>query len=179
MKAAQLKTSQIHIYSVCLKALISDLNYVDTFWQLLSQKEKERSQKLINQNLKNKFIITRGILRKILASYLNHDAKNIEFTYNKNGKPKLTENLFADNIFFNISHSKDFAIYGFSKDSELGIDIEYVRKEFALFVNRLFVKMTKKVIDFVNATVERMRSLPNILISMFAKKERKDSTKKR
>uniref|UniRef100_UPI0019D6D949 4'-phosphopantetheinyl transferase family protein n=1 Tax=Anaplasma marginale TaxID=770 RepID=UPI0019D6D949 len=56
-------------------------------------------------------------------NYLNLDPKQIQFKYSDRGKPSLADN----SLEFNLSHSQDLAIYGFTKNRKIGVDLEYLR----------------------------------------------------
>ena len=62
------------------------------------------------------------MLRMLLGIYLKSDCKQISFNYNLHDKPYLFNN---DVIKFNLSHSKDLILFGFTQQQELGVDLEY------------------------------------------------------
>jgi 4'-phosphopantetheinyl transferase len=104
---------------------------------LLSNEEKARSARFHFNHDRDKFIISRGLLRTYLGRLLGENPKSLNFTCNEFGKPKLSGSHAT--IEFNLSHSGDFVIYAFSKD-EVGIDIEYIRPDFepSSLVSHLF-----------------------------------------
>ena len=69
--------------------------------------------------------MARGRLREILAVYLNRDPRRIDFSYGARGKPA------TDGLKFNLSHSGGLAIYGITREREIGIDVEEIRAEIA------------------------------------------------
>jgi 4'-phosphopantetheinyl transferase len=56
-----------------------------------------------------------------LGQYLNKPPQEITFIYNDHGKPST-----KGNIHFNMSHSKDLALFAFSNNT-IGVDIEYIK----------------------------------------------------
>jgi len=74
----------------------------------------------------NHFLITRGLLRFLAAKYLNIKPREIEFYYNDNGKPFISN---ADHLQFNVSHSKHISVIAFSLSHQVGIDIEFANPE--------------------------------------------------
>lgn len=94
---------------------------------LLSEEEKIRAARYIHYKFKNHFIKRRSILRKLLSSYLEINPKEIVIEYFKLGKPYVANS--NKKIFFNTSHSKDHVLYGFSREAELGVDIEFLDPE--------------------------------------------------
>jgi 4'-phosphopantetheinyl transferase len=97
-------------------------NQLHDLQKLLSQDEIARAERLKSEELKKRFIAARGFLRKILSSYTGQDPKDIMFRYNEDGKPELINNQ----IQFNLSHSKDIALYAVALERAVGIDIETI-----------------------------------------------------
>ena len=104
--------------------------HLKELWDPLSLQEKSQANKFINENLKNKYIISHGILKHLLSAYLNIDPSNIHYITNQFGKP------FIDNphcqLQFNMSHSKDYVVYIIALDNQVGIDIEWKDKDINL-----------------------------------------------
>lgn len=112
----------IHIWLACLADYKNELPY---FYSLLSTDELERANKLVFTKHQSAFITARGILRVILSKYLRYTPQAIKFLYNRWGKPYLPK---GDNLYFNVSHAQEYALYGISNQYEVGIDIEYKQK---------------------------------------------------
>jgi 4'-phosphopantetheinyl transferase len=73
---------------------------------------------------RNRFCVSRGLLRTLLARYAGVDPKKIKFAAGPSGKPVLCND---PQLFFNSSRSQDRAIYAVSKLSEVGADLEKLR----------------------------------------------------
>ncbi|WP_040281918.1 4'-phosphopantetheinyl transferase family protein [Psychroserpens damuponensis] len=91
----------------------------------LNTSEMQRAQKYHFDKDRNQFIICRSLLKFILAKYLKCDVSEIKIEIHINKKPYISSNK---NIYFNLSHSKDFAIIALN-NSDVGIDIEYLSKD--------------------------------------------------
>lgn len=115
-----LTKENVHIWSAKLEASTEELNYFNSF---LSPDEHERALSFVYIQDRQKFIIARGILRHLLAKYICKSAQNIEVLYGMWGKPCVADNY---NLKFNMSHSKEYALFAFSCSYELGIDLEYI-----------------------------------------------------
>jgi 4'-phosphopantetheinyl transferase len=70
--------------------------------------------------LNKRFILRRGIIRKLIGLYTGEDPTKLEFTYNKYGKPML-KNSFFD---FSTSNSHGYAVFSLSLQGPLGIDMK-------------------------------------------------------
>ncbi len=110
-----------HVWCIDLGAKLS----VSQCFRLLSDDEKERAAKFRFEKDRQHFIIARGTLREILALYLSEKPANIEFEYEKNGKPFLPRNPLQ----FNLSHAGEIALIGLTKNNIIGVDVEVINRK--------------------------------------------------
>lgn len=89
---------------------------------LLSPDELVRGSSYIRMSSYQRFVLARGNLRKILSLYLGKPPQDIVFEYTAKGKPFLS----GKEVYFNVSHSHDLAVYAVSKHQVVGVDIEYI-----------------------------------------------------
>lgn len=76
---------------------------------------------------RRRFVVSRGVLRAILGYYLAVGPNRLEFRYNEYGKPYLADKYGGCLLQFNVAHSQELVLYAFTRDREIGIDIEYIR----------------------------------------------------
>ena len=95
------------------------------FKNILSSDELARSDRFKFPVHRDRYIAARGSLRCLLANYLGIAAKDIRFNYGAHGKPEIADTQ----LWFNLSHSEDMAIYCFSASCLVGVDLEYLGKE--------------------------------------------------
>lgn len=100
---------------------------VARFRALLSADEKARANRFRFDVHRRRFIVARGILRTLLGRYLNTPATSIQFHKTDHGKPYIRHLLHGSELCFNVSHSHEMALYAFTRDRRVGIDIEYRR----------------------------------------------------
>ena len=124
LKPQDIPDRTIHVWYCDFDFNREKLNYYSS---LLSKNEKEKASRFKFKKDEDCYIITRGILRLLLASYLKLEAKDIIFEYTSFGKPYLT---FDSLLKFNVSHSGSMAAFAFFKGTEIGVDIEKVKKDF-------------------------------------------------
>ncbi len=74
-----------------------------------------------------RFIVCRAVLRMILGRYLHIEPNRVQFYYGPYGKPYLAETVSDGTLQFNIGHSKDIALYAFTRCRAIGVDIEYLQ----------------------------------------------------
>ena len=98
---------------------------------VLSLDERERAGRFRFEKDRAHYIAGRGILRSILGRYLQTPPGELRFRYNSHGKPYLAEETSAQKVQFNVAHSHGLALFAFSNGPELGVDIEFIRPDFA------------------------------------------------
>jgi len=120
----KLSDSDIHVWRADLNLPPEQIEALAT---TLSADESDRANRFHFEKDRNRFIAARGILRSLLATYLNLSPSQLEFAYGDRGKPSLSI-ATPGNLSFNLSHSKGLALYAITKTSPIGIDIEYLRQ---------------------------------------------------
>lgn len=93
------------------------------YWPLLSDDEKKKAEKFTRQELKQKYIKTRGILRTLLGKYLNIAPQNIIIKTSEYGKPFIAN----ENLHFNLSHTANMFVVVVSNACDVGVDLEICR----------------------------------------------------
>jgi 4'-phosphopantetheinyl transferase len=97
----------------------------------LAPEEIARADRFLFPRDRHHFVVARGILRQLLASYLKSSPAALEFAYHPRGKPYLILQPADPPLVFNISHSHDLSLLAFSLGRELGVDVEFVRRDIA------------------------------------------------
>ena len=116
-----LKGRDVHVWSVRTDAGDSE---VAPFRLVLSPTERDRAAKFHFKGLRNSFILARGALRLLLGRYLNICPEAVQFHYGGNQKPSLAP---EQRLKFNVSHSGGLAVFAFTLDREIGVDVEHIR----------------------------------------------------
>lgn len=98
------------------------------FARLLDTEEKKRAAGFHFEKDREGFIQRRGVLRILLGCYLAVEPESVKFAYGAKAKPVLAENLYRGQIHFSLSHSDGVALYAFTRNGEIGIDIERMRE---------------------------------------------------
>ena len=122
----QLKESKIHVWRADVRVSAPVLSRLkNTLWS----DEVATAERFRFRKDRDRYITTRGVLRVLLGLYLNIEPDNVRFGYGRRGKPFLEGSSAEKRISFNISHSGDLALFGFSKDREIGVDVERIRDD--------------------------------------------------
>ncbi len=93
----------------------------------LSDDEVQRAGQFQLDATRFRFVVVRGLLRRILASCVNAAPAQIAFAYGENGKPALAGAHAESGFTFNVSHSGDYALIGVAVRRAIGVDIEQLR----------------------------------------------------
>ncbi len=111
------------------------------YYELLNDDEKLKVASFTRPEIQKKFIKTRGVLRKVLAKYLDTKPQEIKIKIGEHGKPYV-EN---ETLFFNLSHTANRLVIAISNSSEIGIDLEQYkhRKNLQGLVKKCFSEEEK------------------------------------
>lgn len=126
-------------WSIAPKELLITENYVNVWSiflaqtqekiielrKILSSDESARADRFYFDRDRNRFIVGRAMLRKILGRYLEMAPEKLIFSYGSHGKPKIENSPFN----FNLSNSGDLALCAIAYKREIGIDVEYLLRE--------------------------------------------------
>jgi len=136
-----IEPNEIHIWSTTL-VLSNDQETLKLAW--LSNDERDRANRFHFLIHKRRYIAARSTLREIMSIYLNVAPQEIIFAYDDNKKPYLHRPNFP-RLQFNLSHSNEIAVYAFTLDHPIGVDIEKVQDKYDEKVARRFFSHDEKV----------------------------------
>jgi 4'-phosphopantetheinyl transferase len=121
-----LSDGEVHVWRASLelpRALLRRLELT------LSEAERAKAARFFLQRDGERFVVARGLLRRILGRYLNLPPGALHFGYTRHGKPYLANELAEGALRFNLSHSHGLALYAVARGSEVGVDLERIRLE--------------------------------------------------
>jgi 4'-phosphopantetheinyl transferase len=96
-------------------------------WELLSDEERGRARRFVQEHHRRRFVAAHAALRRILAGYTARHARELRFTLGPNGKPALAESVPGGSpprLEFNLSHSADLALVAVAWERPVGVDLE-------------------------------------------------------
>jgi 4'-phosphopantetheinyl transferase len=128
---AQMLTMELDEAHVWRASLLQAEQETARLRQLLTPDEQARAERFHFQKDRDHFIVARGILRSLLGRYLEVEPGRLRFEYSSYGKPRLSKEFDGGALRFNLSHSHERVLYAFARGRELGVDIEYLRQDFA------------------------------------------------
>ncbi|GAB4381882.1 MAG: 4'-phosphopantetheinyl transferase superfamily protein [Elainellaceae cyanobacterium] len=120
----ELTRQDIHLWFVSLDRPLVDIQPLQ---QVLSPDEQARADRFYSDRHRFRFIVGRGVLRLVLASYIGLMPEQIQFSYSEHGKPALANASVSSAVSFNLSHSANHALYAITCDRLVGVDLEHLR----------------------------------------------------
>lgn len=116
----ELGEHDIHVWAARLDEHIDRLS---EYRALLSDREQSRVSRLRVARTPERYILSRGILRRLLQRYSGQPSSSLAFQFGPKGKPSLRP-IGGKTLSFNNTDSADLAIYAFAWNRELGVDVE-------------------------------------------------------
>lgn len=119
--------NEVHVWLTTLELPGDQVGRMET---LLSLDEREKAARFHFEKDRRHYIAGRGFLRSLLGEYLAADPARLEFVCNSYGKPSLASSP-TPTLRFNLSHSRGLALCAVAHERDVGIDLEYIRPDFA------------------------------------------------
>ena len=124
--ALELPRGAVHVWRTGTEVSASRLALLAA---LLAPDEHARAGRFLYEEDRRQYTVARGVLRSILACYLEVEPAAIEFRYGAHGKPSLAQSPGGRDVRFNLSHSYGWALHAFAVGREVGVDVERIRPE--------------------------------------------------
>lgn len=139
-----LSSSELHIWQVsCYN--VPDL--LERCMSTLSEDELAKVSFFEFEQVKDSYVISQGTLRMLLAGYLDIPPTAIKIDRRRKGKPYSIDD---PGLYFNMSNSGKLAVFAFSRDSEVGIDIEQIR-HLPDLDDMIIKNFTSREVRYINA----------------------------
>jgi len=110
----------VHVWT----ARTSDAEVVDSCRVQLSNEETAGAARFAFERDRRTAVVSRGMRRAILASFLGASGRELRFEAGAHGKPML---LGGGSLRFNVAHSGDVVVLAVTSGREVGVDIEEIR----------------------------------------------------
>lgn len=117
----------------------------------LSPDEQEKASRFHFEKDRYRYVIARGVLRRLIGRYSSRQPELLQFSCNQWGKPALEGSGLSPALEFNLSHSGEYLLHAFTLGRQIGVDHERIRPDFA----------TQEIAErfFSLAEASRLRSL--------------------
>ena len=100
---------------------------LDAYRAWMSPEEARQSQRFLRESDRQRYLLTRGLARSVLADYTGETPSTLAFAAQEFGKPILraAQGAVAP-PHFNISHTRGLVVLAVCREAELGVDVEAI-----------------------------------------------------
>jgi 4'-phosphopantetheinyl transferase len=110
-----LPESSVHLWSISLDLAVGECD-----WDILESSERMRAHRFLREIDRDRFVVGRSALRRILGTYLNLAPERLSFEYGRHGKPLLA----GKGPHFNVSHADGKSLIAVNWANPVGVDLE-------------------------------------------------------
>jgi 4'-phosphopantetheinyl transferase len=111
---------EVHIWWLSLQSEPQD---VEQALSLLSAEEQGRARRYHFARDRNRFVLARAFLRRLLGDYTGEEAVRVPLRLSLSGKPFLVD---RSDFHFNLSHCEDRGVVAIARQP-VGVDLEKIR----------------------------------------------------
>lgn len=119
----ELRENEVHVWRVMLSGGSPN---IATLLEHLSEEEIARAERLRRHGDRLRFVTARARLREIIGSYSGISPRDIRIGKHERGKPFIAHPE-GKHPEFNISHSGRLILMAFTRNRQIGIDVERYR----------------------------------------------------
>lgn len=116
-----LDADAVHVWRTDVDAFT---HAIPTFAALLDTAESSRASAFHAASDADRYVIAHGLLRALVARYVEVDPATIRFATGLYGKPRLDAAVHGGTLTFNMSHTHDMIVFAFARGREVGVDVE-------------------------------------------------------
>jgi 4'-phosphopantetheinyl transferase len=120
----QLRAGQVDVWLISLSGVGSSQHLA--YLQFLSEPERAKWQRLVVQDARLQYLVSRALVRATLSKYAEVPEHAWQFETNRYGRPHVSQPQALRDIRFNLSNTTGLVVCAVSKDCEIGVDVENV-----------------------------------------------------
>jgi 4'-phosphopantetheinyl transferase len=113
---------EVHVLSLALEPFYAA---AEALAASLDAGERARAAHMVRADDQTRFVVAHGLLRHVLAAYLDKAAAALRFDAGPHGKPRLRHP--SVDLRFNLSHAGEQALIAVAVGREVGVDVEVER----------------------------------------------------
>lgn len=117
------RANQVHLHLLPLDCTDQEL---DNLREIITPAELARCERLLDPRRRRRAIVSRGLLRQLLGSYLGEAPGRVLLSEGEFGKLHLSEHLEPDALCFNLSHAGSYLLIATAAGCEVGVDLEEI-----------------------------------------------------
>jgi 4'-phosphopantetheinyl transferase len=122
----KLPDDEIHVWLVP-DGEVRDDAVLAEYEAMLEPAERDRRARLMSDDLRHQFLITRALQRTVLAGYAHDVAPgDLRFVVGEHGKPALAAEFIPLGLHFNLAHTRGLVAMVVGREATIGVDVENV-----------------------------------------------------
>lgn len=131
----------------------------DAFVAVLDAAEATRAAAIGDHDARRRFIVSRGLLRRVLAATSGIAPNEFTFGVGAHGKPVVADGI-ASGLHFNLSHARGWWLFAMS-DSPVGVDLEMADRvvDAARLAARVFTPGEEAALQLVGTDAVAVRAV--------------------
>lgn len=122
----RLADGEVHVWHVDLERPPDEVERLE---RTLPEREIRRAARQPFEARRRDLVISGAALRAILGSYLDADPRATRFRVDPGGKPRIDPAWHPAPLTFNLTHSRGRALVAVSREREVGVDVERLRRD--------------------------------------------------
>ena len=121
-----LSPAEVHVWYV-FSDRVDDAALLQRYAAMMSADERARHDRFMFAAHRHQFLVTRGVLRTLLAGYLEIEPADCAFVANRYGRPSMLP-AAGRTIEFNVSHTNGLVACAVALVPEIGVDVEDIER---------------------------------------------------
>lgn len=123
-----ISSNEIHLWHVNDQE-INDEKLLAYYHSILSDEERYQCSRLHFSKHRHQYLVAKALVRNVLSLYVK-DIQPEEWVFGKNqyGRPYIKNISYGSVLNFNLSHTAEMVILAISLESNIGVDVEDVRR---------------------------------------------------
>lgn len=127
MQKLTLNEDEVHVWYT-FPGEITRKDLLDRYYPLLNVEESVQQKRFHFERHRHQYLVTRAMIRTLLARYLDVPAHELRFTKNAYGRPELAVEHMRVPIHFNLSHTDGLIVCAMVLSREVGVDVEDITR---------------------------------------------------
>jgi 4'-phosphopantetheinyl transferase len=158
LEPLSLPENEIHLWC-CFSSEITDPALLMRYYPLMNADETAQQKRFHFERHRHQYLITRAMIRTLLARYTGIPAKDLVFQKNEYGRPELIPEQRKLPIHFNLSHTDGLIACGVVLKREIGVDVEDITRggDLVKIADRFFSPMEVHDLNTVEESRQEAR----------------------
>jgi 4'-phosphopantetheinyl transferase len=126
---------------------------------MMSLEERKRYERFHFEKHRHHFLVSRGLMRTMLARYARIKPEDLRFSKNPYGRPEIDDGNAGTTLHFNLSHTDGLIACTVGWHRAIGVDVEDMQRrvEISKIADRFFTPGEREVLHAMDPGMKRSR----------------------